>query len=129
VPYSKVDLSADSLQKAPILKILTEIGLYGIHKGKVAKARELFASLETAVPALPSAKAGLAFSHLVVNEFEEAQAGFEEVLRKWPDYSEASALLALTLILGGKKDEAASHLAKLKDLEGPVADLAKQLLS
>ncbi|MDR1546858.1 MAG: tetratricopeptide repeat protein [Deltaproteobacteria bacterium] len=123
------NLNPQNLAEQPFTAKLLEIGLFGAHSGQVLQARNVFEGLLQAAPELTTPKTGLAFCHLVINEFEAAEKGFRQVLATRPDDVEAQALLALTLGLTGRVGEAEPLLAKLRGGAGPVAELAKQLAS
>jgi tetratricopeptide (TPR) repeat protein len=118
-----------ALDSWPPLPRLVEIGLYAAHSGKVSQALALFEGLLQAAPGLVRGRLGLAFSRLVVNEFDQAEAGLRAVLAESPDHPEAKAVLGLTLALSGRLDEAAGLLKGLGESGGPAAELARQLLS
>jgi predicted Zn-dependent protease len=106
---------------------LVEIGFYGAHIGQVSAAKALFEGLLNADPELTRAKIGLAFTHLVTNDFDQAVASLQEISSQRPEDTETLALLALALELSGKIAETEPILKKLEGIVGPAADLARQL--
>ncbi len=111
------------------LQRLVEVGLAAAHRGRVARARAVFEGLLTYDPAFRSARIGLAFTHLVVDEFERA----EELLKNelpagGPDDDEARALLALNYQLAGRSDEARVIQQELAGRAGAAGELARALL-
>ena len=125
------DLAKDkaALDGWPSLPRLLEAGFFAAHTGKVFQARALFTGLLQARPGLVRARLGMAFSHLVANEFDQAEAGLNEILEASPENPEALALLGLCLTLSGRLEEAGQALGRIEDAAGPPFELAKFLRS
>jgi cytochrome c-type biogenesis protein CcmH/NrfG len=93
---------------------LVDVGLVAAHLGKPGEARRIFENLLAAKPGHAPAKIGLAFTHLVCNDFAKAEAILrDEVLAGNPQDAEALALLGLALSFGGKHEEAAQTLERV----------------
>ncbi len=108
---------------------LLDIANAGCSKGHVLEARTIYEGLLTLNPGLIPASIGLAFSHIVVNEFEEGERLLrEEVLAAHPDDEDAKVMLGLCHTLAGHKDSAREVLDALVTAKGPRADLAGLLL-
>jgi Flp pilus assembly protein TadD len=106
---------------------LVDIGLTGVYRGRVAESRAVFEGLLAYNPALTAARIGLAFSHLVVDDFETAETMLQSILTTDQDNPEALVMLGLVYKLAGRGDEAAETLTKVPSNGGPSADLAREL--
>ncbi|UQZ90986.1 hypothetical protein C4J81_17895 [Deltaproteobacteria bacterium Smac51] len=109
-------------------KRLLDMGLTACHRGLPVQGRRIFKGLLAVRPNLIPAQLGVAFSHLVVGDFAPADLVIQNVLAANPQDEEARALLALSLRLQNKGDEARPILEALAAAEGPSARLAKDLL-
>ena len=109
---------------------LLDIGNAACHAGAVFEARRIFDGLLAFRPDSKPALIGKALSHIVVDDFAEAEGLLkDQVLAKDPGNVEATALLGLSCLLGGKLDEGRAALAGLQDQDGPAGQLARELLS
>ncbi|NCD25489.1 MAG: tetratricopeptide repeat protein [Deltaproteobacteria bacterium] len=108
---------------------LVDIANAGCSKGHVVEARVIYQGLLATNPDLAPASIGLALSHIVVNEFAEAEKLLRDtVLAAAPDDQEALAMLGLCHTLAGQREEAEAVLVPLADQDGPRAELATALL-
>lgn len=108
---------------------LLDIANAGCSKGHVVEARVIYQGLLAANPGLAPATIGMALSHIVVNEFAEAEKLLRDtVLAVTPDDQEALAMLGLCHTLAGQREAAEGVLAPLVDQKGPRAELAAALL-
>ncbi|MDR0379889.1 MAG: tetratricopeptide repeat protein [Candidatus Accumulibacter sp.] len=90
---------------------LVDVGLAAAHLGRPGEARAIFENLLVYKPGHVPAQIGLAFSHLVCNDFEKAETLLrEKVLSQNPQDAEALALLGLALSFDGRIEEAAKAL-------------------
>jgi thioredoxin-like negative regulator of GroEL len=97
---------------------LVDVGLAAAHLGKPGEARVIFENLLAYAPEHAPARIGLAFTHLVCNDFETAQVILKDkVLAENPRDGDALALLGLAYSLGGKPEEATKVLESV-----PAAD-------
>ena len=115
------------LEHAQIVRLL-DIANAGCHRGLVREARTIYESVLVLRPGHVPARIGLALSHIVVDEFDKAEALLNAVLTERPDDAEARGLLGLCLSLSGRKDEARTVLEDMQDCEGACARLASSLL-
>ncbi|MDR1111005.1 MAG: tetratricopeptide repeat protein [Deltaproteobacteria bacterium] len=115
----------------PQFSCLLDVALAASHKGQVADGRTILEGLLAWKPGFLPTLIGLAFNHVVVNEFDRAEAILkDEVLAQNPDDAQAQALLGLTLNLAGRADEASEILDGLKNkAEGNEAKLAEALMA
>ena len=109
---------------------LLDIGNAACHAGAVFEARHIFDGLLALKPESKQALIGKALSHIVVDDFAEAEGLLkDQVLAKDPGDAEATALLGLSYLLGGKVAEGRAALAGLQDQDGPAGQLARELMS
>jgi Tfp pilus assembly protein PilF len=106
---------------------LQDIGLAGAHYGRPAESRAVFEGLLAYNPNLLSAKAGLALTYLVVNDFDTAQNLLKEILAVDPNHEESLVLLGLLGKLVGLDSLASEVFDKIKDGNSPAASLARDL--
>ncbi len=110
-------------------RLLVKLGFAACQKGKVKHARDLFEKLLEAEPDAVGAKVGLAFSHIVVNDFAKGDELLNEVMVKHPDDMEAAALRVLSFALQKKENEAREAAAKIPEKEGSAYSLAQGALA
>lgn len=112
------------------IKRLLDVANAGCHHGRVAEARQVYEGVLAVKPGFLPARIGQALSHVVVNEFEEAERIImDDVLKTAPDDAEARALLGLSYLLSGRGDEAAELLRAVSDVDGPAGEMARGLLA
>ncbi|NLY41499.1 MAG: tetratricopeptide repeat protein [Desulfovibrionales bacterium] len=108
---------------------LLDIANVGCTKGYILEARAIYEALVTLNPVQISACIGLAFSHIVSNEFAEGERVLrEKVLATHPHDEEAGIMLGLCQILAGNKAVAQEILEPLAQAKGNRAELARTLL-
>ena len=107
---------------------LLDIAGAGCHKGMVLEARAIYDAVLTLREGFAPARIGKAVSHLVVDEFAEAEEQLRAVLNANPADADATAYLGMTLWLAGRRDEAADVFRPLAEGEGPAAALAAKML-
>jgi thioredoxin-like negative regulator of GroEL len=104
---------------------LVDVALAAAHLGKPGEARAIFENLLVYKPEHTPARIGLAFSHLVCNDFEKAETILrEEILSRNPRDAEALALLGLALSFDGRIEEAAKVLESVPD-DSPTSRLVR----
>ena len=109
---------------------LLDIGNAACHAGAVFEARRVFDGVLALRPESSSAIIGKALSHIVVDDFAEAEVLLKDkVLAKNPDHAEAVAMLGLCYLLGGKREQAGAELTRIKDQDSPAGKLARELLA
>ena len=107
---------------------LISIGFVASAKGMVAQSRVIFNGILAAMPGQSGALTGLAFSHIVVDEFTKGDEILQEVIERDPSFYEASAVLVLSLMLQKKSDEARKIADTIPD-NVTSKSLAKNALS
>ena len=107
---------------------LLDIANAGCHKGLVTEARAVYEGILALRPGHTPARIGRALSHIVVDEFADAEAELRDILEQNAEDRDAAATLGLCLFLAGRKDEARNVLESLTGGEDTVADLASTLL-
>ena len=110
------------------IRRLLDIANAACHKGNVVDARAMYDGVLALRPGFVPARIGMALSHIVVNEFEEAEARLRDVLAENPDDADALGMLGLCLVLAGRREEDEAVLTPLAGGEGPTAALASGLL-
>jgi tetratricopeptide (TPR) repeat protein len=104
---------SDPIINGAQLAQLIDVGLAAAHLGKPGEARAIFENLLVYQPEHAPARIGLAFTHLVCNDFATAEFHLRKTLAQNPGDAEALALLGLTLGFGGKPEEAAKTLERV----------------
>lgn len=109
---------------------LQDIGFSACHSGAVSEARRIFDGLLKLRPDNAAALVGKALSHIVVDEFPEAEEIlWNQVLAKHPDDPETEIMLGLCFILSGRHEKARSSLGKIERQQTPAGQLARDLLA
>ncbi len=96
------------------ISALIQIGFAGCAKGQIFQARRLFEGLLCADSELVGAKIGLAFSYIVVDDFDKADQILDEFLVSHSDDADVKAMKVFSLALQ-KKSEEAKKLASSVD--------------
>ena len=96
------------------ISALIQIGFAGCAKGQIFQARRLFEGLLCADSELVGAKIGLAFSYIVVDDFDKADQILDELLVSHSDDADVKAMKVFSLVLQ-KKSEEAKKLASSVD--------------
>ena len=96
------------------ISALIQIGFAGCAKGQIFQARRLFEGLLCADSELVGAKIGLAFSYIVVDDFDKADQILDELLVSHSDDADVKAMKVFSLALH-KKSEEAKKLASSVD--------------
>ena len=104
---------------------LQDIGFSACHCGLVHEGRLIFDALLSLNPQSGPARLGKALSHLVVDEFSEAEKLLGEYLAEHPEDTEAEVLLGLCLGFSGRPNEARALLAAKNY---PAGTLAHEIL-
>lgn len=107
---------------------LLDIANTGCQKGFVTDARAIYDGVLELRPNHAPALIGMAFSHIVVDEFEAAEKILNQVLAAHPDDTDAQVCLGLCYTLAGKTDEAKKTLTPLREQQGSIGTLAMNLL-
>ena len=96
------------------ISALIQIGFAGCAKVQIFQARLLFEGLLCADSELVGAKIGLAFSYIVVDDFDKADQILDELLVSHSDDADVKAMKVFSLALQ-KKSEEAKKLASSVD--------------
>ena len=84
------------------ISALIQIGFAGCAKGQIFQARRLFEGLLCADSELVGAKIGLAFSYIVVDDFDKADQILDELLVSHSDDADVKAMKVFSLALQKK---------------------------
>ncbi len=117
----------EALSKENVRLLLT-IGFAACAKGKVGQARKLFQNLKIAYPEATPVIVGLAFSHIVVDDFAAGEKLLAEVIDK-DEEQDALALLAFSKALQKKEDEVREIAAKILEEHTSAYNLTQQALN
>jgi tetratricopeptide (TPR) repeat protein len=116
-------LEAEDLQE------LAEVGFCAVNTGNMLRARKIFEGILAERPGHNAPLMGLAMSHYMVNEFEEAEKILRGILEKDPHFELARVHLGLTLILAGRREEALPLLHEAAKSKDPLfKDMIAELL-
>ena len=115
------------LTDSQIVRLL-DIANAGCHKGLIKEARTIYDGVLTLRPDHVPALIGRAISHIVLDDFSNAESQLRAVLADHPDDPDATGTLGLCLFLSGRKEEARDLLTPLVGSEGNAAALASALL-
>lgn len=115
------------------IQLLLEISLAGSRTGQVLAARDICAAILIVKPDFAPARIALAFSHIVVDEFDEACTILYGILQTAPDDADALIMLGLAETLANNSGEARKALTRVRagsTVEGdPRALIASTLLA
>jgi hypothetical protein len=100
--------------EAEDLQFLAEVGFCGVSMGNMLQARKIFNGILVERPGHNAPLMGLAMSHYMVDEFEQAETILLDLLKADPAFDLAKAHLALTYLLAGRQDEAKPLLDEVK---------------
>jgi hypothetical protein len=96
------------------LQLLAEIGFCGVSMGNMLPARKIFNGILVERPGHKAPLMGMAMSHYMVDEFEQAETILKGLINEDPDFDLGKAHLALTYLLSGKQEEARPLLEEVK---------------
>ena len=106
---------------------LLDLGNLACQKGMVKEARTIIGGVLALRPDFAPALIGMAFTHVVVDDFEGALAILDKVLAASPNDSDALAMLGLAHMLAGRRDEAEQAFARIPQ-DAAAADLARVIM-
>ena len=116
------------LTKEQITRLLDIAGA-ATHKGLTAQARRIYEGVLADRPGFVPALIGLAFNHMTVDQFGEAEDILRnQVLAKNPGDADALAYLGLCLRLEGRTDEARAVLESVPADAASARAMADRLL-
>ncbi len=100
----------------------------GCHKGLPVAARIVYESILILKPGFPPAVIGQALSHIVVDEFIQAEEILEDYLQSNPDDADAQVFLGLSYMFSNKDKEAHALLEQAVANDGAVGIFASDVL-
>lgn len=106
---------------------LLDLGNLACQKGMVGKARIIFDGVLALKPGFAPALVGMAFSHVVVDDFDGAREILGKVLAANPDDADALAMQGLSWMLAGDRDEAERTFARIPG-DTAAADMARVIM-
>jgi len=110
------------------ISLLLDIANMACHRGFPAEARSIVDGVLAIKPDFPPALISLAFSHLIVDAFDEALAILDPVLEKNPKDNDAIIMKGMTLLLNKKISEAKELFDSIPE-NAPQKSIAKDLLA
>ncbi|WP_274968633.1 tetratricopeptide repeat protein [Succinimonas amylolytica] len=114
-------LDKDELQK------LFNIAFVGCSRGFVPEARTVFSKILEAVPDHRAARAGLAFTHIVVDDFAPADEILQGLLAEDPDDDDSRGFLVLSKFLQKDSDAVDVAMREFRSLDSAGYRLASSL--
>ncbi len=105
---------------------LCQIAYIGCMYGDVLYARRIFEALLEYNPDMTVAKIGMAYSHLVVDEFTEGDELLQELDQENDD---VLSMQAVSKVLQKDETEARYFYDRVKDKSSPSARFAEQMLA
>ena len=108
---------------------LLDIANTGTQKGYVLEARQICSAILMQKAEFAPAQINLAFTHIVVDEFDKAREILNEVLEKNEHDNDAKLMLGFSYFVAGEQAEARELLSPLaKDTTLPSGQVAEGLL-
>ena len=114
------------LSEQQIARLLDLAGLAN-QKGLVRESRTIVQGVLALRPNFAPALIGLAFSHIVVDDFDGALAILDRVLSANPNDSDALAMKGLACILAGRRSEAEEAFAGIEQ-DSAAAAMARAVM-
>lgn len=114
------------LSERQIARLLDMANL-ACQKGLVGEARTMFQAVLALRPNFAPALVGLAFSHVVVDDFDTALTILDDVLARDAADADALAMRGLACTLAGRKDEAQRAFAAIPQ-DCAAADMARAIM-
>lgn len=106
---------------------LLDLGNLACQKGMVKEAGIIIEGVLALRPDFPPALVGLAFTRVVVDDFDGARAILDKVLVANPEDSDALAMLGLSHMLAGRRGEAERAFARIPQ-DSAAADMARAIM-
>ena len=120
-------MSEEILEKSEI-RMLINVAFAGCSKGCVTKSREIFSKILEVYPDISAAKVGLAFSHVVVDEFDRGDEILTSVLEADSSNDDARGFLVLSKFLQKNTDAVDSLMNEFVDTESSGYKLARSVI-
>lgn len=106
---------------------LLDLANLACQKGLVGEARSIFQAVLALRPGFAPALVGLAFSHVVVDDFDTALTILDRVLADNAADADALAMRGLACLLAGRREEAEHAFAAIPQ-DCAAADMARAIL-
>lgn len=116
----------DLLQENHIA-LLLELANLSCHKGLPTAARTIADGILALKPGFPPALISLAYSHVVVDDFDHALEILEPLLKDNPEDSDARIIQGMALLLAQRQAEAKEAFSHIPE-DAPQKILATELL-
>ena len=97
------------------ITLLLDIANLACHKGMPAAARTIVDGVLAVRPGFAPAVITLAYSHLVVDDFDMALDILAPLLQQTPDDADARVIQGMALLLAGRRDEAEDAFTHIPD--------------
>ncbi|MCR5562402.1 MAG: tetratricopeptide repeat protein [Desulfovibrio sp.] len=97
------------------IALLLDIANLACHKGMPAEARTIVDGVLAVRPGFAPAVITLAYSHLVVDNFDMALDILAPLLEQSPDDADARVIQGMALLLAGRRDEAEEAFTHIPD--------------
>lgn len=110
------------------ISAMIELAIAGCMRGKVQQARNIIEAILIAYPNNLAAKTGLAFTHIVVDDFATADNLLNEVILLDDSNDDSKGVLVLSKKLQGDLDSAEEIMNTIKDKNSKGYQLAKETL-
>lgn len=106
---------------------LLDLANLACQKGLVGEARTIFRAVLALKPDFVPALVGLAFSHVVVDDFDGALTILDGALAAHPADADALAMRGLACMLSGRKEEAEQAFAAIPQ-DCAAAEMARAVM-
>ncbi|AGC49959.1 tetratricopeptide repeat protein [Lawsonia intracellularis] len=110
------------------VKRLLDTANTACHYGLVGVARKIYDGVLALKPGFPPALIGQALSHIVIDEFSEAEEILTKYLEKVPDDPDAQVFLGITYMFTGRGDQSSLLFEKVAATDGAASVFAVDLL-
>ena len=106
---------------------LLDLGNLACQKGMVKESRTIFNGVLALKPDFAPALVGMAFTHIVVDDFDGAQSILDQVLAANAEDADALAMLGLAHMLAGRREEAEAVFARIPQ-DSAANDMARAVM-
>ncbi len=120
-------MSTEILEKSEV-RTLIDVAFAGCSRGLVTLSRQIFSKVLDVYPDIVAAKVGLAFSHIVVDDFAHGDELLNEVLENDSANDDARGFLVLSKFLQKDSDSVDSLMLEFVDKESSGYKLARSVI-
>jgi lipoprotein NlpI len=120
-------MSEEIIEKSEI-RMLINVAFAGCSRGYVSKAREIFSKLLEVYPDIAAAKVGLAFSYVVVDDFNRGDEILNSVLDADSSNDDARGFLVLSKFLQKNTDAVDTLMNEFVDKDSSGYKLAQSVI-